>query len=99
MVEVIPDTAFQQVCDTKCCEEAESCEAACGTQSKCRKFTINGCISVDEEVNFFERERSQEESDAESSKKSCCITNNASNCGCDLKKPPVVPAVAAVATS
>ena len=89
MVEIIPDSAFQQVCETECCESAESCEAACGTQSKCRKFTICGSISVDEEVNFFERERSQEESDAESTKKSCSITNNASNCGCGAK-----PAVA-----
>ena len=91
MVEVIPDAAFQQVCQTETCENAEACEAACGIQTKCRKFTICGSISVDEEVNFFERERSEEESGAESSKKSCCVTNNASNAGCACGGAAPVP--------
>lgn len=48
----VPDTAFQQVCQTTCCECAESAEAAIAVQAKNRTFTISGSISVLEEVEY-----------------------------------------------
>ena len=68
IISVIPDTAFEQCCETNCEECAESCQTACGSQVKTRTFNICGSISVEEEVCFSERESSQEESQSVSAK-------------------------------
>jgi len=80
----VPDTAFQQVCQTKCCECAESAQAAIAVQAKNRTFTISGSISVLEEVEFAQRERAAEQSQSQSQKQQVCETNQASNGGVGL---------------
>ena len=57
-----PDTGVRQICQTNCCECAESAHAALAVQAKNRTFTISGAISVLEQVYFAERERAAEES-------------------------------------
>lgn len=80
----VPDTAFNQICQTNCCECAESAEAAIAVQQKNRTFTINGSISVIEEVEYAERERAAEQSQGQSQKQVVCETNQASNGGLGL---------------
>ena len=88
VISIIPDTAFEQICETNCAECAQACEEAAGHQLKTRTFNICGSISVEEEVCFAEREKSQEHSSAVSAKDSVCLTGNANNvgtgdpCGC-----------------
>jgi hypothetical protein len=64
----VPDTQFNQICQTNCCECAESAHAALAIQAKNRTFTIQGAISVLERVYLAERERSAENSESVSEK-------------------------------
>lgn len=72
----VPDTQFNQFCQTNCCECAEAAHAALAVQAKNRVFNITGSISVLERVFFAERERAAEESISESQKETVCVTNN-----------------------
>ena len=72
----VPDTQFNEICQTNCCECAESAHAALAIQAKNRTFTIQGAISVLERVYFAERERAAEESISRSEKDTVCVTTN-----------------------
>ena len=72
----MPDTQFNEICQTNCCECAESAHAALAIQAKNRTFTIQGAISVLERVYFAERERAAEESVSKSEKDTVCVTTN-----------------------
>ena len=72
----VPDTQFNEICQTNCCECAESAHAALAIQAKNRTFTIQGAISVLERVYFAERERAAEESVSKSEKDTVCVTTN-----------------------
>jgi len=71
-----PDTEYNQICQTNCCECAEAAHAALAIQAKNRTFTIQGAISVLERVYLAERERSAENSESVSEKQTVCVTNN-----------------------
>ncbi len=71
-----PDTEYNQICQTNCCECAEAAHAALAIQAKNRTFTIQGAISVLERVYLAERERSAENSESKSEKQTVCVTNN-----------------------
>jgi len=71
-----PDTQFNEICQTNCCECAESAHAALAIQAKNRTFTIQGAISVLERVYFAERERAAEEAISHSEKDTVCVTSN-----------------------
>ena len=72
----VPDTQFNEICQTNCCECAEAAHAALAVQAKNRTFTISGAISVLERVYFAERERAAEESVSRSEKDTVCVTTN-----------------------
>jgi len=72
----VPDTQFNQICQTNCCECAEAAHAALAIQAKNRTFTIAGSISVLEEVFFAERQRAAENSVSRSEKDTVCVTTN-----------------------
>ncbi len=72
----VPDTEFNQICQTNCCECAEAAHAALAVQAKNRTFTIQGNISVLERVYFAERERAAENSQSVAEKKTVCVTTN-----------------------
>jgi hypothetical protein len=72
----VPDTQFNQICQTNCCECAESAHAALAIQAKNRTFTIQGAISVLERVYLAERERAAENSESFAEKDTVCVTTN-----------------------
>jgi hypothetical protein len=72
----VPDTQYNQICQSTCCECAEAAHAALAIQAKNRTFTIQGAISVLERVTLAERERSAENSESKSEKQTVCVTNN-----------------------
>lgn len=72
----VPDTQYNQICQTTCCECAEAAHAALAVQAKNRTFTIQGAISVLERVYLAERERSAENSESVAEKKTVCVTTN-----------------------
>ena len=72
----VPDTQFNQICQTNCCECAESAHAALAIQAKNRTFTIQGSISVLERVYLAERERAAENSESFAEKDTVCVTTN-----------------------
>jgi hypothetical protein len=72
----VPDTQYNQICQSNCCECAEAAHAAVAFQAKNRTFTIQGAISVLERVTLAERERSAENSESKSEKQTVCVTNN-----------------------
>ena len=72
----VPDTQFNQICQTNCCECAESAHVALAIQAKNRTFTIQGAINVLERVYFAERERAAENSQSLAEKDTVCVTNN-----------------------
>lgn len=76
-VAAVPDTEFQQICQTNCCECAQAAHAALAVQAKNRTFTISGAISVLERVFLAERERAAEQAISEAEKNTVCVTNNA----------------------
>lgn len=72
----VPDTQFNQICQTNCCECAEAQQAALAVSTKNRTFTIAGSINVYEQVYFAERENAAEESQSRSEKNTVCVTTN-----------------------
>lgn len=72
----VPDTQYNQICQTNCCECAEAAHAALAVQAKNRTFTIQGAISVLERVYIAERERSAENSESVAEKQTVCVTTN-----------------------
>ena len=72
----VPDTQYNQICQTNCCECAESAHAALAIQAKNRTFTIQGAISVLERVYIAERERAAENSESFAEKDTVCVTTN-----------------------
>jgi hypothetical protein len=72
----VPDTQYNQICQTNCCECAESAHAALAIQAKNRTFTIQGAISVLERVYLAERERAAENSESFAEKDTVCVTTN-----------------------
>ena len=70
----VPDTQYNQVCQTNCCECAESAHAALAIQAKNRTFNIQGSISVLERVYIAERERAAENSESVAEKDTVCVT-------------------------
>ena len=72
----VPDTQYNQICQTNCCECAEAAHAALAVQAKNRTFTIQGAISVLERVYLAERERSAENSESVAEKQTVCVTTN-----------------------
>jgi len=72
----VPDTQFNQICQTNCCECAEAAHAALAIQAKNRTFTIQGAISVLERVYLAERERAAENSESFAEKQTVCVTTN-----------------------
>ncbi len=72
----VPDTQYNQICQTNCCECAEAAHAALAIQAKNRTFTIQGAISVLERVYLAERERSAENSESVAEKQTVCVTTN-----------------------
>jgi hypothetical protein len=72
----VPDTQYNQICQTNCCECAEAAHAALAIQAKNRTFTIQGAISVLERVYLAERERSAENSESVAEKQTVCVTSN-----------------------
>ncbi len=75
-LQAVPDTQFNQICQTECCECAEAQHAALAIQAKNRTFTIEGAISVLERVYYAERERAAEESQSKAEKDTVCVTSN-----------------------
>ena len=71
-----PDTEYNQICQTNCCECAEAAHAALAIQAKNRTFTIQGSISVLERVYLAERERAAENSESFAEKDTVCVTTN-----------------------
>ena len=72
----IPDSQYNQICQTNCCECAESAHAALAIQAKNRTFQIQGSISVLERVYLAERERAAENSESFAEKDTVCVTTN-----------------------
>lgn len=72
----VPDTQYNQICQTNCCECAESAHAALAIQAKNRTFQIQGSISVLERVYLAERERAAENSESFAEKDTVCVTTN-----------------------
>ena len=72
----VPDTQYNQICQTNCCECAESAHAALAIQAKNRTFNIQGSISVLERVYIAERERAAENSESVAEKDTVCVTTN-----------------------
>jgi len=75
-LQAVPDTQFNQICQTNCCECAEAAHAALAIQAKNRTFTIQGAISVLERVYLAERERAAENSESFAEKQTVCVTTN-----------------------
>ena len=69
----VPDTHFRQICQTNCCDCAESARAALSIQAKNRTFTIQGSISVLERALFAVRERAAEKSESFAQKDTVCV--------------------------
>ena len=72
----IPDTSFTQICQSNCCECAESAHASIAAASKNRTFVISGAISVIETLEFSEESSAAENSQAREEKDTICVTNN-----------------------
>lgn len=77
-LQAVPDTQYNQICQSNCCECAESQQASTGNGSKNRTFTINGAITVVETVTTAEDTAANEWSRARQEKDTVCVTTNQS---------------------
>ena len=71
-----PDTAYTSICQSNCCECAESEHAALSSGTKNRVFNIAGEIRVSESVEWAENSSASENSQSREEKNTVCVTNN-----------------------
>jgi hypothetical protein len=72
----VPDTEYDQICQSECCACEEEAHASYDKALKKRTFTINGSISVLETLSAIEKGQAKENSQGKSEKTSICQTQN-----------------------